>query len=65
MSTDLAEPQFPTHNLFIPKMKVIIEIGRLRLKVSLEHFHKPVFVRGYCKVINGKLVYVRPHYRKR
>lgn len=46
-------------------MKVIIEFGGLRLKVSCERIPKPVFVRGHFKVINGRSVYVRPYYRKR
>ena len=47
------------------KMEVTIAFGGLKLKVSYEPKRKPVFVRGHDKMINGKLVSVKPHFRKK
>ena len=46
-------------------MEVIITFGGLKLKVSKEPEHKPVFVRGHFRVIGDRKIYVRPYYRKR
>ena len=46
-------------------MKVILKVIGLKLKVSYEPVRKPVLVRGHFRVVNGKKVYVKPHFRKK
>lgn len=46
-------------------MEVTIAFGGLKLKVSYEPKRKPVFVRGHDKMNNGKLVSVKPHFRRK
>ena len=44
-------------------MEVRITFGGLELKVSFER--KPILVRGHSRVVNGKKVYVKPHFRRK
>ena len=44
-------------------MEVRITIGGLELKVSFER--KQIYVRGHLRMINGRKVYVKPHFRRR
>ena len=46
-------------------MKVIIELGRLKLRVDFDISYKRVFVRGHFRFTGKHLSYVRPYYRKR
>ena len=46
-------------------MEVTLAFGGFKLKVSYEPKRKPVFVRGHDKMNNGKLVSVKPHFRKK
>ena len=46
-------------------MEVTIAFGGLKLKVSYEPVRKPVLVRGHLRVVNGKKVYVKPHFRRK
>ncbi|MCQ2160023.1 MAG: hypothetical protein MJY97_02925 [Bacteroidales bacterium] len=46
-------------------MEVTIAFCGLKLKVSYEPVRKPVLVRGHFRVVNGKKVYVKPHFRRK
>lgn len=46
-------------------MEICFALGGLKLKVSYEPVRKPVLVRGHFRVVNGKKVYVKPHFRRK
>lgn len=53
-------------NHFVMKIHFIIKSIRERLTIVCEEEpRKPICVRGHFRVINGRKVYVRTHYRKR
>ena len=44
-------------------MEVRITFGGLELKVSFER--KQIYVRGHFRMINGRRVFVSPHFRRK
>ena len=46
-------------------MKILIEFGGLKLKVSYEPCRNLIFVRGHFRMAGDKIIYVKPHFRKR
>ena len=46
-------------------MEVHIAFGGLELKVSLGHKQRTIYVRGHFRMINGRKVSVRPHFRRK
>ena len=51
------------------KMKILIQIISIRERLAIvfeeEPRRKPVRVRGHIRVVNGRKVYVKAHYRRR
>ena len=45
-------------------MKVLIAFGRLSFKISFEALWKPIKVKSYFRVVNGRRIHVREHLRK-
>lgn len=46
-------------------MEITFALSGLKLKVSCEIIRKSIFVRGHFKVVNGKVVYVKPYFRRK
>lgn len=47
------------------KIQITISLEKRLDNDYKEAFHKQVLVRGHFRVIHGKKVYVRTHYRKK
>ncbi|CCX52752.1 unknown [Alistipes sp. CAG:514] len=46
------------------KISIIIKLDE-RSCTECKDAHQPVFVRGHFRMVRGKKVYVKAHYRKR
>ena len=47
------------------KISFKLSIGELACKDCKEPAPKLSYVRGHFRVVNGKKVYIKPHYRKK
>lgn len=47
------------------KLQIIISYGERLCTECREASRKPIYVRGHFRMVNGRKVYVKAHYRNR